>query len=158
MNSTLTNQVNGILEQFAAQVGVASCALDEEGGLEFALDDTLVSLLLDEEKGQLLMLSSLGRPAPTAEIYGRLLDANFFWSDSAGATLARDSASRAIILQRSLVVEGLDYPVFEQALQRFVDAAERLRGTLNAEDAEDDTEIVESESIAADSSDSFIRG
>ncbi|CCB66687.1 type III secretion system chaperone [Hyphomicrobium sp. MC1] len=158
MSSHLSNQVNGVLEQFGAQVGVPSCALDDEGGLEFALDNTHVSLLLDEDKGALLMLSTLGRPPATAETYGRLLDANFFWSDFDGVTLARDSISQAIVLQRSLAVEGLDYPKFEQGLQRFVETAERLVGILGAEETQEDEAGERMPTTTTDSSDHFIRG
>lgn len=52
MSTTLHNQVNGILEQFGAQVGLPSCEPDEDGGLQFALDDVLISLLLDEERAR----------------------------------------------------------------------------------------------------------
>jgi hypothetical protein len=130
MSSPLHNQVNAVLEQFGAHVGLDVCELDEDGGAQFALDDVFVSLLLDEKTGSLLLLSSIGRPEASAEVYGRLLDANLFWSGASGSTLARESASRSIVLQRSLLVAGLDLEQFESTLRGFVDTAERLRDTL----------------------------
>jgi Tir chaperone protein (CesT) family len=133
MSSPLHRQVNTVLEQFGAHVGLDVCMLDEEGGAQLALDDTYVSLLLDPTAESLVFLSSIGRPEASAEIYGRLLDANLFWSGALGSTsLAREAASRSIVLQRSVPVAGLDLERFEAALEGFVDSAERLRDTLVA--------------------------
>jgi Tir chaperone protein (CesT) family len=132
MSSPLHHQVNSVLEQFGVHVGLDICMLDEEGGAQLALDDVYVSLLLDDSAESLLFLSSIGRPEASAEIYGRLLDANLFWAGAGGSTLAREAASRSIVLQRSLPVAGLDLERFEAALQGFVESAERLRDTLVA--------------------------
>ncbi len=130
MNSTQQNQVNAILEQFGAQVGLEECALDEHGTAQLAFDDVFVNLLLDEERGALLLLATVGRPQASAEIYGWLLDANLFWLGARGATLARDPAGRSIVLQRSLPVAGLDLKQFEAELESQVGTAEELRRRL----------------------------
>jgi Tir chaperone protein (CesT) family len=140
MGSPLHHQVNSVLEQFGTHIGLDACMLDEEGGAQLALDDVYVSLLLDDTAESLVFLSSIGRPEASAEIYGRLLDANLFWSGAGGSTLAREAASRSIVLQRSLPVAGLDLERFEAALQGFVDSAERLRDTLVAGDASADAQ------------------
>lgn len=114
MSSILRNQVDDVLGKFAAQAGPEDLRLDEEGSAQFALDETFVSLDLDEAAGQ-VMLSPVGQPAAAAEIYGRLLDSNLFWSGADGATLARDSTSGTIVLLRQLPVEGLDLQGFEVA-------------------------------------------
>jgi hypothetical protein len=134
MTSPLYHQVNAVLGQFGAHVGLPGCALDDEGAAQLALDEVFVTLLLDEPAGSLLLLSPVGRPQPSSEIYGWLLDANLFWSGTAGATLARDAASGSVVLQRSLPGAGLDLEQFETALQTLVDAAERLRGRLAEHD------------------------
>lgn len=130
MSSPLHHQVDAVLERFATHVGLAVCALDEEGGAQLALDDVFVSLLLDEPVGILWLLSSIGRPAPAAEIYAALLDANLFGAGTDGATLAREPGSHCIVLQQGLPVAGLDLDLFETALRRLTDAAERLRAML----------------------------
>jgi hypothetical protein len=130
MRSMQWDQVNAVLEQFAARVGLEECTLDERGSAQLAFDDVFVSLLLDEERGALLLLTNVGRPQASAEIYGWLLDANLFWSGGRGATLARDPAARSIILQRPLPVAGLEPEHLEAALENFVGAAEELRRRL----------------------------
>ncbi|CCB66698.1 type III secretion system chaperone [Hyphomicrobium sp. MC1] len=157
MNSTFIDQVNSVLKQFGEQVDLAPCALDEDGGFEFALNNTLISLLLDESRGVLLLLSSLGVPAPSADAYGQLLDANFFWAGSDGAVLARDSASKAILLQRPLPIANLDLPAFDQALQRFAAVAERVRDMLHRDEADDNLDGSKESTLAVSSSNGFVR-
>ncbi len=128
--SSTQQQVNAILERFAAQAGLEECALDEHGTVQLAFDDVFVSLLLDEGRSALLLLATVDCPQASAEIYGWLLDANLFWSGAHGATLARDAVSRSIVLQRSLPVAGLELGPFEAALGSFVGAAEELRQRL----------------------------
>ena len=135
MNSPLHHQVNAVLERFAAHVGLSVCTLDEEGGAQLALDDVLVSLLVDDSAGTLLLLSSIGQPEPTVQTYASLLDANLFWSGTGGATLAREASSGSIVLQHALPVAGLDLDPFETALQGFVDTVEWLRAVLEADGA-----------------------
>ncbi len=135
MNSMQRHQVNAILEQFGAQVGLEECALDEHGTAQLAFDDVFVSLLLDEERGALLLLATVGRPQASAELYGWLLDANLFWLGARGATLARDPAGRSIVLQRSLPVAGLDLKQLETEFESLVGAAEELRRRLTQHEA-----------------------
>ena len=115
--------------------GLYDCELDERGTALLALDDVPVSLLLDEERGALLLLTTIGRPPATAETYGWLLDANLFWGGTRGATLARDAAGGTIILQWSLPFADLRAEDLESALELFVTTAEGMRKQLEQRDA-----------------------
>ena len=134
MSSTFHTQVNGILEQFAAQVELDSCQLDEDSCAQFALDDILISLMLDEPAAALLLMATVGQVPATAEAYGKLLDANLFFHETAGHSLARDSGSRTIVVQRRLLLDGLDYARFEAGLQDLAAVTGRLRAAVAADE------------------------
>ncbi len=146
MSSTQRQQVNVVLRHFGKRVGLEKCELDERGAAQLAFDDEFVSLLLDEARGTLLLLASVGRPKADAELYGYLLDANLFWSDARGSTIARDPAGHSIVLQHQLPIAGLEPEHLEGALEKFVSAAEQLRRRLadaGASDSSDGEERLE---------------
>lgn len=53
------------------------------------------------------------------------------------------------MLQQPLAAERLDFPAFERALQQFVNTAERLRGTLNADNEDEGEEDIDAEDAPA---------
>lgn len=129
-SSLFRSHVNQILAEFATSLGVKDYELTEEGHANLELDDTPIALMLDETSGTLVLLSSLGKLEESADSYGKLLDANLFWKDTAGATLARNPDTRSIVIQRPLSVESLDYPRFCNVLLEFVQTCENLRGSM----------------------------
>lgn len=133
MSQTTRQEIDSILDGFAARIELEGFALDADGNAQLAFDDVLVHLQLDEADDRLLMLAPLGTPgADAADTYRLLLDANFFWSETNGATAARDPASGAVVLMRGVQVTGLGADQFEAALQGFVNAAEALTRRLTA--------------------------
>ena len=145
MSQTTRRQIDGILDGFAARIELDGFALDADGNAQLAFDDVLVQLQLDEADDRLLMLAPLGSPGDdAAAIYRQMLDANFFWSETNGGTVARDPATGAVVLMRGVQVTGLDAERFEAALQGFVNAAESLSARLTT--GEDQT--VESDAPA----------
>lgn len=125
------DRIDRLLAEFGERLELEGLALDEEGVAQLALDDVLVTLEHDEAGGRLVMTAPLGEPrGDRAEAYGRLLDANLFWSGTDGATLARERASGMVVMMRALPVAGLDPDGFEGALRGFVDAAERIASDL----------------------------
>lgn len=135
MNSTLWHEVNATVKRFAAMAGLDDCSLDDRGTALFTFDDAPVSLLLDEDRGALLLLATLGRPQARAETYSWLLETNLFWGSTRGATLARDAAGGTIILQQPLPIARLQPEELEVALERFVSTAEQMRSQLAHWDA-----------------------
>jgi hypothetical protein len=135
MISTQREEVNALLKRFGGQYGLDACALDQQGSALLAFDDLFVDVLLDEERGELLILATVGRPAPSAEIYGWLLDGNLFGLGARGMALARDPAGHSIILRRALPITSLELDQFEAALQEFLLAAESVRRRLALSEA-----------------------
>lgn len=124
MSQTTRQQTDAILEGFAARIDLAGFALDADGNAQLAFDDVLVHLQLDEADDRLLMLAPLGLPAEdAADAYRQLLDANFFWSETNGGTVARDPATGAVVLMQGVQVGNLDADRFEAALQGFAPSA-----------------------------------
>jgi Tir chaperone protein (CesT) family len=135
MNSTQWYEVNTAVKRFGRQAGLENCTLDERGTALLTFDDAPVSLLLDEDRGALLLLATIGSPQARAETYGWLLDTNLFWGSTCGATLARDAAGGTIILQQPVPTAGIQSEDLEVALERFVNTAEHLRKELAHWDA-----------------------
>lgn len=157
MSQTTRRQIDGILDGFAARIELEGFALDADGNAQLAFDDVLVHLQLDEADDRLLMLAPLGTPGTdAADAYRQLLDANFFWSETNGATVARDPATGAVVLMRGVQVTGLGADQFEAALQGFVNAAESLTKRLNT--AEEQTANEETAATAPYMGGPMIRG
>jgi hypothetical protein len=141
MSQTTRQEIDSILDGFAARIELDGFALDADGNAQLAFDDVLVHLQLDEADDRLLMLAPLGTPgADAADTYRQLLDANFFWSETNGATAARDPASGAVVLMQGVQVTGLGADQFEAALQGFVNAAEALTKRLAAAEDQEASE------------------
>lgn len=118
-------RTNQLLDELGRRIGLEGLALDDEGHASLGLDEIFVSLDVQEEAGQLLLSTSLGQPGgDSAQLYGRMLDANFLGVGTAGATLARSPGSGTIVLWQALPREELEISRFEQRLQSFVDIAE----------------------------------
>ena len=118
-------QTDQLLGELGQRIGLEGLALDDEGHASLGLDDVFVSLDVREEVGQLLLSAPLGQPGgDSAQLYGRMLDANFLGVGTAGATLARSPGSGTIVLWQALPREELEISRFEQRLQSFVDIAE----------------------------------
>ena len=118
-------QTDQLLGELGQRIGLEGLALDDEGHASLGLDDVFVSLDVREEAGQLLLSAPLGQPGgDSAQLYGRMLDANFLGVGTAGATLARSPGSGTIVLWQALPREELEISRFEQRLQSFVDIAE----------------------------------
>ena len=133
MASIARGLADGIVAELASVIGLPELRLDATGSAAVALDEVLVTILLDEGESRFVLMSSLGTvDADRSEAMAALLDANLFWLQTAGGTVARDAGTGATVLLRAMALEGLAFSVFEAAIQGFVSTAERLRARLGA--------------------------
>jgi hypothetical protein len=100
--------------------------LNADGRLTLTFDGRLeVTLEHEPEEGRLVLwalLAEFGAERPPA-LLAELLDANFLWRATGGATLALEQGSGKVVLSQALPVAGLEAAALERAIETFVSAA-----------------------------------
>ena len=136
MPSHATRQIEAAFETFAARIDLEGFAFDPEGNAVLAFDEVLVDFQILDGDGVLLVMSRLGAPPlDSADLYGRLLDANFLWSGTGGATIARDPDGSDIVLMRRIPGDGLTAETLEEAVGTFVSVAEAFMAEIAGGDS-----------------------
>ena len=121
------------LAEFGESIGFDGFELDATGFAVLAFDDVLVNFELDEDRQQLLLTATLGKPHGNKHsAYEHLMDANFCWQGTYGGTFSLERETGEIILQRPLPLTSLDRAALEKALQEFVDTTEAWTKQLAA--------------------------
>jgi hypothetical protein len=125
------DRAGALIRALGHAVGIDDLDLDDGGTCTLRFDETGLTLELDESEDRLVLHAALGRlPAEgQAELLARLLEANLFWKDTQGATLALDRREDRVLLLRAV---PLDAPPagFPGLVERFVDAAEAWREAI----------------------------
>ena len=120
-------QVQVLLRDLGGLVGLPELGLDADGHCSLVFDGRVeVDLAYAEGDDRLTVAALLGRlpvDAP-AERYLELLDANFFWRGTEGATLGVERDSGTVVLLEALPLAGLDIGGLERHLDVFVATAE----------------------------------
>ena len=114
------------LASLGEDLGLEGLAFDEQGRILLAIDgQQLVTLALDAEDPDALYLFSAIVPASseTPGLLWRALKANYLWDGTAGATLAVEPETGLLVAHRRLVLPGLTYPDFHQAVRLFAELA-----------------------------------
>ncbi|WP_159911052.1 type III secretion system chaperone [Pantoea sp. 18069] len=127
--------INRLLADFGNALGLDGLSLDESGYCCLSFDQVVVNIESVGESSLVLLYSSLGAlPADAGpEVCRRLLEANYFFQGTAGATIGLDTASGAVAITRVVDAAGMDTLDWEAAIKAFVDAAESCAGLLSAE-------------------------
>jgi hypothetical protein len=136
-------QVQLLLHDLGKRIGISDLTLNESGRCELTINDSLPIEISAGDDDRIVIAALIGEmaaDAPPAQ-YAMLLDANFFWRGTNGATLAVDRDSRAVVLIEGVSLAGLDAPGLEMRLGSFVNSAQawmdRLAGKAEASDAKD---------------------
>lgn len=118
------DQVAALIAQLGGEIGIPSLALDADGSCTLFIDDggVIVSLGHNTVTGSIDLMVCLDAVEPAAVPLNLLLQANFAWRGSRGATFAIEPASGALVLQRR--VTAADGAELRQALEELIDAAE----------------------------------
>lgn len=137
MSDDTRTRANDLLSALGETLRIPELAFDEDGGCTLIFDDELdMHLLLDEERQSIIFHSLVGtlhgRP-DRAQWCEMLLEANLFWSDTGGATLALEPVGGDVFLLRALNPEGLESVSFQDEMEYFVETALRWKGALSME-------------------------
>lgn len=127
MGMDLRTEVNELLGRLSHSLRLNRLALDEEDHCILLFDDKVIlNLELDGERSQLVVYAYLGMaPIEHKErIYEWLLQANYFWNETQGSTLALDRQTQTLVILRAFDLPLRHPENFEDELGIFVESAE----------------------------------
>lgn len=131
-----------LIREFAEHAG-----LDPDGLFltqEIRVDNLPIGLQLDgdEELGDVLLFTSLGKPAEPqwAHLARLLLEANHCWFGTGGATLAAQPDTGNITLWARVPLPGLDGAALAETLDSFADVAHFWREQVSDQGAQSPNE------------------
>ncbi len=128
------NMIKNLLREFGKTVGIAELQLDNENRCNLLFDDIGISFELGPDEESIYIYAMLG-VAPSADLesmYAVLLDANYIFRGTKGATIGVEASSKSIVLIREERLENMQLVRFESIVEAFVDLAESWREKLSA--------------------------
>lgn len=131
----MNDNVHRLLTDFGKYLGLESLALDENGHCSLTFDETCVHIEAMDESSFVLLHSSLGEIPENSgrEIYTRLLDANYFFQHTAGATLGLEADTGLVVMSHVVDMQDMELSSWEAVVQAFVDAAESCARLCNTQ-------------------------
>ncbi|MDR1906855.1 MAG: type III secretion system chaperone [Puniceicoccales bacterium] len=127
MGMDYKKEVNDLLKELGKVLDLSSLVLDMNNHCLILFDDKIVlNLELQEEMGALIVYSyiSIVPFAGKELILEILLEANFFWKISHGATFAIDKQTQTLVLQKKFPLPLAKPESFQDELGVFVDVVE----------------------------------
>ncbi len=123
------------LKHVGTILGLEGIELNEKGQCVLSFDEKIVvQFQAKEEKEQAVLMSFIGTVKGDLEKgYGTLLEGNFLWRETGGATLALEEKEELpqVVLVEKLSLPLLNNETFEKILERFVNCAELWIDKLN---------------------------
>lgn len=122
-----------VLAQFGESIGIPGLVFDEKNACCLVFDaDILVNIGVEERNGRLVLFSYLGDlpQESRARQCAAMLEGNFFWQGTSGATLCLEAASRSALLMQPVLLKGLNASLFHDTVETFVNTAEHWIGRL----------------------------
>jgi hypothetical protein len=120
-------EVNCLLQRLGKVLDLSSLTLDSNNHCLILFDDKIVlNLELCEGESALVVYSYISVVPFTGKelVLEILLEANFFWKISNGATFALDKQTQTLVLQQKFPIPLARPHAFEDDLAVFVDVAE----------------------------------
>lgn len=131
----MSNEVMGnLLREFGNSIDLPDLELDGDNRCNLLFDETIpVSFELSEDEAAIYIYSSIGAvPADKRGAIGTvLLNANYGFRDTAGATLGLDQGNGEVMLLRGEKLEGMQLADLDKILTDFVNLAEQWRNKLD---------------------------
>jgi len=126
-------EINRLLADFGNCLGLKSLALDQNGYCCLAFDAIYVNIEAVGESAWVLLYSSLGKVAPDAgqDVYMRLLEANYFFQQTAGASLGLETGTGLAVMTQAVNLAYMEASDLEAVIKAFVDAAEHCAQLFN---------------------------
>ena len=114
-----------IIAAFGEKLGI-ELKLDEDGVCMFEADGMIVTIHNLREIDVIAITGDLGEPPPwnLENLYRSMLEANYLFKDTSGATISFNPESGRFALCRALPCKMLDSESFFAAAERFVSTLE----------------------------------
>mgnify|MGYP001190431276 CR=1 FL=1 len=113
-------------------------ALDRQRGCRLVFDERwTVDIEAAEDREDRVYLTAPIGPVPAgtgAALLREMLSANLYGRGTAGAALALDPVRNAVVVQRILPADRLDFATFQRAIEDLIDAARTWRERFSAGD------------------------
>lgn len=122
-----------LIAELGNSTGIDGMQPDEDGAVQLLFDETLpVFIQPDRDRSYVSIYAVVGLVDETVPgpLMLELLSASLFGREANGATFAVEETMGQIVLQHQERLDGWTYQQFEQALHRFVEAAEAWRNRL----------------------------
>lgn len=119
--------LRSLLERLGQEVGAANLELDAEGYCLVRIDDRIdLSIEIDEDSDSVILTAGCGDfpQEPSAALLLEMLDANFYWAGSGGATLSTNSETGVVYLQIREPLAQLELPRFQELILGLITNAE----------------------------------
>ncbi|OBQ51911.1 type III secretion system chaperone [Halodesulfovibrio spirochaetisodalis] len=146
-----TNYISELIEQLGFSLELEELELDENNFCSVDVQNITILLQWEEKTQRLLLSSAVGElgEGHFQEFAVKLLQANYVWNDTRGASLALDADAELIVLCQWVDVRCLEYPAFYDAFEVFVNLTRNWKDAL-PELFESTAQSVENESIPTD--------
>lgn len=118
--------IKELLSEFGEFIGIPELTIDDEGYCCLAFDGTVVDIEYDEETDTFTIHTIIGElPVdPSVDFYSLLLEGNYRFQKTAGATMGIDQKTKEVLLSYRHTVEALDCSQLETMFEDFVTTAE----------------------------------
>lgn len=129
----MNDNIHRLLTDFGKYLGLESLALDENGHCCLTFDEIFVNIEAMDDSSFVLLYSSLGQLPEDAgsETYMRLLGANYFFQQTAGATLGLEADTGLVVMSHVVDMANMDLRRWKAVMTAFVDAAESCEQLCN---------------------------
>jgi hypothetical protein len=124
----MKEKVNKIFRDFGKNIGIEELSLDENNYCCLFVEDVAVNIEFDEGTEQLFLCSTIAELPPQNErmaLYDLLLDGNFCFRSTDGATIGVDTEHDLVALVKAVPLERISSSLLETMLVTFADLAKR---------------------------------
>lgn len=114
-----------LIKAFAKNLGL-ELELDDSGSCTFSSDDFTITFTDLRGLESIALTADIGLPPPEKleNLYKFMLEANYLFNATSGATLAINAGSGHVALCSIFTYRGADADVFAHAVERFVNTCE----------------------------------
>lgn len=133
MTDSFSSDVAPLYAELVSALGLEAALPDEDGQLSLAINDALVvSLGYRADDDAVVLFSYLGAVPEfeRASTLQRILEGNFAWHETAGATLGIEAACAAVTLMKALPRALLTGAALVREVSAFAEVAIRWSGAL----------------------------
>lgn len=124
---TSEEKATALLKEFGALISIGQLSFNEDQNCPLIYNDNIyLSISFDPESDTMVLSAYVAHyPQHNIEtVLKTVLEANYFWLGTMGATLAIDSESGRLALMSRIQLDNLDVSTFHMNIQTFVESVE----------------------------------